>query len=120
MTCSLFEGVAGRWARRAHYGLAIVTILLVGLSRMMLRVHWPFDVFGGAALGVAVFALAAWWHERYPLEDIVPAAVPPQWRGWVYLWPHQLPLALAVVPVLPPPPTPAGGPLPPPLWPAWG
>ena len=95
-----FEGVAGRWARRALYGLAIVIILLVGLSRMMLRVHWPLDVFGGAALGVAVFALAAWWHERYPLENIVPAAVPPPWRVWIYRWQHVLPFALVIVPFL--------------------
>ena len=93
-----FEGVAGRWTKRVLYGLAIVTILVVGLSRMMLRVHWPLDVVGGAALGVAVFALAAWWHERYPLEDIVPAAVPPRWRVWIYRWQHVLPFALVIVP----------------------
>jgi undecaprenyl-diphosphatase len=100
MASYFFEGVAGRWAKRALYGLAIVMIVLVGLSRMMLRVHWPLDVFGGAALGLAVFALAAWWHERYPVEDIVPAAVPPRWRVWIYRWQHVLPFALVIVPFL--------------------
>ena len=100
MASYFFEGVAGRWVKRALYGLAIVMIVLVGLSRMMLRVHWPLDVFGGAALGLAVFALAAWWHERYPVEDIVPAAVPPRWRVWIYRWQHVLPFALVIVPFL--------------------
>ena len=64
MACYFFEGVVRRWQKYALYVLAIVIIGLVGLSRMILRVHWPLDVLGGAALGVAVFAAAAWWHER--------------------------------------------------------
>src|SRR5262245_34957352 len=97
MACYFFEGVVRRWQKYALYGLAVVIIGLVGLSRMVLRVHWPLDVLGGAALGVAVFAAAAWWHERFPLEDIVPAAVPPRWRAWIYRWQNVLPFALIVV-----------------------
>ena|GEM_PF-1919864 len=110
MACYFFEGVARRWVKYALYGLAVGIIALVGLSRMVLRVHWPLDVAGGAALGVAVFAAAAWWHERYPLEDIVPAAVPARWRGWIYRWQNALPFALVVVPFLTPPMAVAGTP----------
>jgi undecaprenyl-diphosphatase len=111
MACYFFEGVVRRWQKYALYGLAIVIIGLVGLSRMILRVHWPLDVLGGAALGVAVFAAAAWWHERFPLEDIVPAAVPARWRAWLYRWQNVLPFALVVLPFLTPPMALAGTPV---------
>jgi undecaprenyl-diphosphatase len=103
MACYFFEGVVRRWVKHALYGFAVTVILLVGLSRMILRVHWPLDVLGGAALGVVVFAAAAWWHERYPLEDIVPAAVPARWRRWIYRWQNVLPFALVLVLFLTPP-----------------
>jgi protein-S-isoprenylcysteine O-methyltransferase Ste14/membrane-associated phospholipid phosphatase len=103
MACYFFEGVVRRWLKYALYALAAVLIVLVGLSRMVLRVHWPLDVVGGAALGLAVFAAAAWWHERYPMEDAVPAAVPPPWRVWIYRWQNVLPSALLpVLFVIPP------------------
>jgi undecaprenyl-diphosphatase len=98
MACYFFDGLVRRGVGRLLYAAAIVVIALVGLSRLALRVHWPLDVLGGAALGVAVFAFAAWWHERYPLEEIVPSAVPAPWRAWIYRW--QNVLALAAVSVL--------------------
>ena len=103
MACYFFEGVVRRWVKHAFYALAVVLIVLVALSRMLLRVHWPLDVLGGAALGLAVFAAAAWWHERYPVEDILPAAVPPPWRGWIYRWQNVLPFALVSVLFVVPP-----------------
>jgi membrane-associated phospholipid phosphatase len=46
---------ARTWVR-ALAGLAIV---LVALSRVMLRAHWPSDVMGGVALGLALASAAA-------------------------------------------------------------
>lgn len=44
--------------------LAGVIVILVALSRIALRAHWPGDTLGGIALGLACVSLAAWWHER--------------------------------------------------------
>lgn len=38
---------------------AIVTIVLVATARVMLRAHWPSDVVGGVALGLALASAAA-------------------------------------------------------------
>jgi len=43
---------------------AALIVVLVALSRIVLRAHWPGDTLGGAALGLACVSLAAWWHER--------------------------------------------------------
>jgi undecaprenyl-diphosphatase len=40
-------------------GLAVAAIVLVALARIVLRAHWPTDVLGGAALGLALASAAA-------------------------------------------------------------
>ena len=55
-----------RWARLATYGVAGVVVVLIAVSRIVRWMHGPLDVVCGAALGVSVFAAAAWWYERYP------------------------------------------------------
>lgn len=46
-------------ARRAARGAAVIALVLVGLARVLLRAHWPSDVLGGAALGLALASAAA-------------------------------------------------------------
>jgi membrane-associated phospholipid phosphatase len=49
-------------ARRAVRGLAVVAIVLVATARVVLRAHWPSDVLGGIALGLALASAAALVH----------------------------------------------------------
>ena len=46
-------------ARTTVRVLAIVMMLAVGVARVMLRAHWPSDVLGGLALGLALASAAA-------------------------------------------------------------
>jgi membrane-associated phospholipid phosphatase len=51
LTLALALVPAGRW-RRLAAGAAILLSLLIGLSRVMLGVHWPSDVVGGWSFGL--------------------------------------------------------------------
>jgi len=44
---------------------ASLAVALVGIARIAQRAHWPADVLGGAALGLAFASAAAWWHEAH-------------------------------------------------------
>ena len=64
----LVRRLSGRGARVAVMLAAIVLIVLVGLSRVYLGVHWPSDavaawVLGGAWLTVCISAYL-WWDRR--------------------------------------------------------
>jgi undecaprenyl-diphosphatase len=50
--------------RTSAWALAATMILLNGLSRIMLGVHWASDVAGGTMLGAAFAALGGWWVQR--------------------------------------------------------
>ncbi len=52
-----------RW-RRAAWSLAGVMIVLNGVSRMMLGVHWASDIVGGTMLGAAFALLGAVYARR--------------------------------------------------------
>lgn len=60
------------WVR----ALALVTILLVGMARVILRAHWPSDVLAGIALGLALAAAAGLLASRGP-DRALPERVPP-------------------------------------------
>lgn len=49
---------------RALWAGAFLLVLLVGIARLVLSAHWPADVIGGAALGLAVASAAIWLNER--------------------------------------------------------
>jgi undecaprenyl-diphosphatase len=53
-----------RW-RNAAVGIAVVLALLVGLSRVMLGVHWPSDVVGGWAFGLMWLLLTLRMADRW-------------------------------------------------------
>jgi membrane-associated phospholipid phosphatase len=58
---------------RATRVLAVTVIVLVGLARVVLRAHWPSDVLGGIALGLALAAIAGLIASRPPApatEDV--------------------------------------------------
>jgi undecaprenyl-diphosphatase len=51
-----------RWTIRV---LAALMIVLVAVARVMLRAHWPSDVLGGIALGLALASAAALLAARH-------------------------------------------------------
>lgn len=52
-----------RW-RPFAWALAATMIVLNGLSRIMLGVHWSSDIAGGTMLGAAFALLGAWWATK--------------------------------------------------------
>lgn len=54
---SLFIGLALLFRRNVIYVLAAAAIVLVGVSRLYLGVHWPVDVLGGWVFGAVVAVL---------------------------------------------------------------
>jgi membrane-associated phospholipid phosphatase len=60
-----------RAVKTTAWALAVVSIVVVALARMALHAHWPLDVLGGAALGIACGGAAAGWNEAHPYPDRV-------------------------------------------------
>ncbi|MGW3726405.1 phosphatase PAP2 family protein [Streptomyces sp. NPDC000851] len=56
---------ADRALCRTALGVAAVSVLGVGLTRVWLGVHWTSDVVGGWLLGATVVTLAVTAHERW-------------------------------------------------------
>lgn len=55
---------APQWRRRAVLAAVLLSVL-IGISRVLLGVHWPSDVVGGWAFGIAWVILAARILEQY-------------------------------------------------------
>lgn len=92
------------WVKSLCYGVAAAVIAMVGLSRMVLRVHWPLDVLGGAALGLTVVAAAAWWHGRQAGDGSVrPMLLPEPVQQGIYRWQALIPIPFTAVFFLTPP-----------------
>ena len=62
------KAIPTRAGRTAVWVVATLSIVLVATARIALRAHWPLDVLGGAALGIACGGAAAWWNEAQPRE----------------------------------------------------
>ncbi|HSP38664.1 MAG TPA: phosphatase PAP2 family protein [Frankiaceae bacterium] len=75
MLLLLAPSVHGR-ARRVLLSIGLVTVAgLVGVSRVVLGVHWPTDVLGGWSLALLLLAVAALLFEKLGLcPDPMPAA----------------------------------------------
>lgn len=55
---TVFWGVIARWIRRPFWSVvAAILILLVSFSRLYLGLHFPGDVLGGIAIGLAIVFL---------------------------------------------------------------
>jgi undecaprenyl-diphosphatase len=77
--------LALRLRNRAVAIVAAVAILFIGVSRIMLGVHYPQDVIGGWLIGLALLAAYAWaappigrWaaHQRVAIRVVLAAGLP--------------------------------------------
>ena len=58
---SFYTSLALLIKKRAFSIIAAIMIVLVGMSRLYLGVHWPNDVFGGLLIGVSISLLLYRW-----------------------------------------------------------
>ena len=52
--------------RRSFQALLALLILVMGLSRVYLGVHWPSDVMGGYLFGIMALLGLVWLRNRLP------------------------------------------------------
>ncbi len=61
---SFYSSLAVTYRKRWLSIISAMAILLVGISRLYLGVHWPIDVFGGLALGITITFVAYNWFSN--------------------------------------------------------
>lgn len=82
----------------AMWTTGALIVVLVAVSRMVLRAHWPLDTLGGAALGIGCAAAAAWWHEAIlAAEGREAERARLGLERWIYRWQNVLPVPLLAV-----------------------
>ena len=69
LTVAMTLSTGTRWHRPAVAG-AVALSLLIGLSRVMLGVHWPSDVVGGWAFGLLWVLLTLRIAQRFLAGDV--------------------------------------------------
>lgn len=83
---SLLARLHASWRAKAFLlGAAVLLAVLVGLSRLLLGVHWPTDILAGWAIGGS-WALLCWavflfLQRRETVEPAMPDFPPPESEG---------------------------------------
>lgn len=76
----VWKEIKPRWLRLSIIVLLFLLILLIGISRIYLRVHYASDVIAGFAVGLAWLLLALWSIEKIEQKRFARKALanPPQ------------------------------------------
>jgi undecaprenyl-diphosphatase len=66
-----FAFAFGIWLVNKRFGIAMFCLAaLMSVARIYIAIHYPSDILGGAAIGLAVTAVVAWILRR-PLRSVV-------------------------------------------------
>lgn len=68
VTYGLLATILDRGTRRARFAAVGVLVLVVGVTRLILGVHYPIDVVAGVLIGVGYLAAALRVLERSPVD----------------------------------------------------
>ena len=64
-TASAFAAAFALWLQNRKLGVpALVLAAFIAFTRLYLYVHFPTDILGGVALGLALGALASWMADK--------------------------------------------------------
>ncbi|MGU3469785.1 phosphatase PAP2 family protein [Paenibacillus sp. D51F] len=64
----LWKHLERSWMKAAAVSAGIVMIIMIGISRIYLGVHYPSDVLGGYLISASWLTASIGWYERY-LEE---------------------------------------------------
>jgi membrane-associated phospholipid phosphatase len=75
----VWHNISNKWAKWILIGLLLLIIVLIGFSRIYLRVHYLSDVLAGFAMGTVWLVLSVWVMgrvEKYTGKKIAPEVAP--------------------------------------------